>query len=332
MRAAVLALGALFLLACSPTVVDAPEQWREISIETAPVSLGVETVGRLRFRGGVQISSLDGAFGGLSDFEVIDDDRIIAISDNGDWFEARLVLGDSGALIGVRDMRTAFMLDESGRLFADKRAGDSEDIAQLPDGRIAVSFEQSQTIRIYDFNRDGPFGVASPGPALAGTQRLHRNAGLEAMAATADGDLLVGAEGGEERTTPLWIAPLDGRTPAPPRISYPLQAGYSLTSLDRLPDGGFVALERFYAPVIGARARITMFSEESLSARAEVLPNVVELAHIAPPMPVDNFEGIASRRMPDGVTRIYIVSDDNFSQRQRTLLYAFDLLPDSGPP
>ena len=40
-------------------------------------------------------------------------------------------------------------------------------------------------------------------------------------------------------------------------------------------------------------------------------------------------EGVAAVRMPDGATRIYILSDDNYSSRQRTLLYAFDLVEDA---
>ncbi|HCK85173.1 MAG TPA: hypothetical protein DHW63_11855 [Hyphomonadaceae bacterium] len=40
---------------------------------------------------------------------------------------------------------------------------------------------------------------------------------------------------------------------------------------------------------------------------------------------MDNFEAIAAIAMPDGATRVYILSDDNFSHRQRTLLLAFDL-------
>ncbi len=325
MRRTIFVISALWLAACSPTVIDAPEQWREIAIEATPVDLGVESLGALRFRGGIEISSDDLAFGGLSDLEVLDDNRVIAISDNADWFEARLILDDTGALVGVSDLRTALMRDENGRPFTSKRNGDSEDITQLPDGRIAVSFEQTQIIRIYDFNRDGPFGAASRGPVLAETARLHNNVGLEALAVTTSGVLVVGAEGGDAATTPLWLAPLDAREPVAPRIGYPPAPGYSLTGLDRLPGGGFVALERFYAPVIGARARITMFAEESLNASSETLPGVIELAHIAPPLPVDNFEGIAAQLMPDGVTRIYILSDDNFSDRQRTLLYAFDM-------
>jgi hypothetical protein len=96
--------------------------------------------------------------------------------------------------------------------------------------------------------------------------------------------------------------------------------------MDRAPDGAFVALERFYAPVIGARARITRFPAAALNARGESLPEVEELALLAPPLAIDNFEAIATTRSVDGTTRLYILSDDNFSDRQRTLLLAFDII------
>lgn len=324
---------ALFLVAafvfagCAPSAADAPiaEQWRGVDVRVTPVELGAETVGRLRFRGGLEIDARHDAIGGLSGLEVLDNNRIVAISDDGRWFEARLVLDDSGTLTGLVDVRTAFMRDENGEPFPNKRSGDSEDLAQLPDGRFAVSFEQTQTIRIYDLNRDGPFGAAIAGPPLDHVERLPNNAGLEALTATPNGSLLAGAEGEGHATTPLWRAPLD-EDGAPILMSYPLERGFSLTSLDRLPDGGYVALERFYAPVIGARARITRFSESALNTGAETLSGVEELAALAPPLAMDNFEGISATRGPNGLTRIYIVSDNNFSGRQRTLLMAFDLV------
>ena len=41
---------------------------------------------------------------------------------------------------------------------------------------------------------------------------------------------------------------------------------------------------------------------------------------------IDNFEGIAARQMPDGRVRLYLISDNNFAQGQRTLLYVFDVV------
>jgi hypothetical protein len=327
MKRALLA-GALFALAaCAPSAADSPipEQWQALELSVERVSLGAETVGRLRFRGGLELSSSQETFGGFSGLEVLDEDRLLAVSDNGLWFEARLDLGEDGTLVGLADARVALMRDEDGQPLDGKEAADAEGLTHLPDGRFAVSFEQTQTIRIYDINRDGPFGAARAGPRLAGVARLPRNSGLEAIAAGEDGALLVGAEGGDG-VAPLWRIALDAGEPAAPRIGYALRAGYSLTGMDRAPDGAFVALERFYAPVIGARARITRFPAAALNARGESLREVAELALLAPPLAIDNFEAIATTRSVDGTTRLYILSDDNFSDRQRTLLLAFDII------
>ena len=51
-------------------------------------------------------------------------------------------------------------------------------------------------------------------------------------------------------------------------------------------------------------------------------PVLIELKH---PGTVDNFEGIAAVATPTG-TRLYLLSDDNFSETQRTLLLAFDVV------
>jgi hypothetical protein len=316
--------GALALAACSGSAADAPiaEQWRGIDVSATPLAFGAERVGQLRFRGGVALSSSRSVFGGLSGLEVLEDGRLIAISDNGDWFEAHIELDAAGDLVGVSGWRTAMMRNEQGEPFANKAAGDSEDLTQLTDGRFAVSFEQTQTIRLYDLNRDGPFGPAAAGPPLAEAASLPRNSGLEAIASGDDGMLIVGAEGGPASTTPIWRVPLDARSPVAPSARYPLADGFSLTSLDRMPDGGYVALERFFAPVIGPRARITRFSFGADGS----IETVEELARLAPPMPIDNFEAISAVRTPEGGTRLYIVSDDNFSRRQRTLLLAFDIV------
>ncbi len=313
---------ALALAACSPVRADAPivEQWRSVAVEARAVELGEARVGMLSFRGGLELSSSDEAFGGWSGMEVLEDGRLIAVSDAGAWLSARLELDDSGALVGLAETRIAGMRDEHGQPFSTKEAGDAEDLAQLQDGRFAVSFEQSQTIRIYDLNRDGPFGAASPGPVLADVARLPSNSGLEALAAMADGVLLVGAED----SGALWRAPLQAGEPAPPISHYALDSGFSLVSLDRLPDSDdFVALERFYAPVIGVRTRITRIAADSLEA-AYAGARVTEWAFLAPPLLLDNFEAIAATRGPDGGLRLYILSDNNFSGQQRTLLYAFD--------
>lgn len=325
MKRAVVLAAALLLAACTPPVesrAELPAQWTSLTIEAEPVTFAAERVGELIFRGGLALSAQHQRFGGLSGLEVLEGNRMLMVSDRGDWVEGNLVLDEKGALIGVADMRFAPLRDLQGEPVTGRLSFDTEDLTQLPDGRIAVSFEQMHRVLIYDFNRDGPFGAASEGPHLDGAGRLPANASLEAIAVTEAGELIVGAEGGGG-PTPLWLAPLSGTEPAPSPASYVLADAYSLTALDRLPSGDIVAVERFFAPVIGPRARIAVFPLSALTPGAAIAPR--RLAELAAPMPVDNFEGVSAVRMPDGATRIYIVSDDNFSQRQRTLLLAFDI-------
>lgn len=315
------------LCACAPMSAaedtEAPQQWTAIHMESTPVELGAERVGRLIFRGGVELESDEGWFGGFSGMEVLENDRVIFISDRADWFEARLLFDEDGALIGVGDMRMAPLRNTNGEPIGTRDEGDSEALTQMRDGRLAVSFEQIPRILIYDVNRDGPFGAAVEGPRLAGADRLPPNASLEALTIDGEGNFVVGAEGGGG-ATPVWVAPLDASAPVPTRFSYRPSLGFSLTALDRGPDGGYFALERFYAPIIGARARIMYWPDSALAEPGEI-EGAEELALLAPPLLLDNFEAIATVRRADGGVRIYIASDDNMSDRQRTLLYAFDL-------
>lgn len=323
MRFAFAAIAACAAASCAPMHGgSSEEQWVAVRVDVVPVQANVEQVGQLAWRGGIELRARSPMFVGLSGLEVLDDGRIVAISDEADWITGDLVLDDRGYLTGFSNARAALMRDEHGDAFTTKAEGDSEGLALLPDGRFAVSFERSNLIRIYDFNRDGPFGQASMGPRLDEVDDLPGNSSLEALAAM-DNALITGAEGGHHRTTPVWVAPLEARAPIAPRFTYPLSDGFSLTGMDRLPDGSFVALERFYAPVVGPRARVTRFAAPSTEGGA-IEPEL--LALLEAPFPVDNFEGISAVRRPNRTTRIYIVSDNNNSAQQRTLLLAFDLV------
>jgi hypothetical protein len=175
----------------------------------------------------------------------------------------------------------------------------------------------------WNLNRDGPSAAAHAGPRLGETDQLPPNQGLEALAVTEAGELIIGAEGGMG-SSKIWRAPLGATEEAAPIGRYRTRLGYALVGLDRLPDGAFVALERAYAPILGARSRITRFAESELINGVNI--EAEEWAHLDRPLALDNFEGIAATQLSDGSTRLYIISDDNFSSSQRTLLYAFDLV------
>ena len=91
---------------------------------------------------------------------------------------------------------------------------------------------------------------------------------------------------------------------------------YRITGMDRDPDGGFFVVQRSFSRPVDARARVRRMAEDG-----SLGPVLVELKL---PSTTDNFEGIAAVRQGDA-TRLYILSDDNNSSTQRTLLLAFDV-------
>ena len=66
---------------------------------------------------------------------------------------------------------------------------------------------------------------------------------------------------------------------------------------------------------------------DSIHRDATLAPR--EVAEMNHAVTIDNFEGISARRNERGETLVYIVSDDNFSPLQRSLLVMYRL-DDSG--
>ena len=95
------------------------------------------------------------------------------------------------------------------------------------------------------------------------------------------------------------------------------------TGTTRLGDGDILVLERRYTLIGGVAALLRRISRQSIQPGA--LLDGVELARLAPPLTVDNMEGISARQDSAGRTLIYLMSDDNYSVLQRTLLLMFEL-------
>ena len=89
---------------------------------------------------------------------------------------------------------------------------------------------------------------------------------------------------------------------------------YALTGAD-FTEWGYADLYLAYDPVRGNRTKVKVHKSGDLIASAT----------LKPPLPVDNFEGIAFGVSPEGKTRLWLISDNNFNDKQRTLLFAFDL-------
>jgi len=312
--------------ALSPLAEDPPKDPGIIRVDTAPVHMNPEdpsqsTVGRLTYLGGVELHSQDSRFGGFSALELerADPDALSGglISDSGMAGEIVIGLDERGGPQSVM-LRGYPFLDDAGAPLSKTR-GDSEGLASHG-GVIAVSFERDHRIEYY--HPDTQSRAAGPRPQ--GLDPLDGNHGIEALAFLPDGRLLAGEEsihalGGWH---PVWRfeGPDDRSGPA-----FEIAAaggGFGLVGMDVTPAGNLVLLERFYLPGVGNRAAVSWLDGET-AAEAEGRVQPVRLAIIEPPLTVDNFEGIAATGQPDGSTALWLISDDNFSNSQRTLLMGF---------
>lgn len=295
------------------------------SVEVTPVPLNPDApedtrTGRLDYRGGIAIAADDERFGGLSALELSGDGtRLLALSDSAWWITGTLDWSADGKrLTGFSGLEITPVRGADGRRF-EGRAGDSEGLAPLGNGRYAVSFERRHRMLAYDLGPDwSRVSEARPAPMdmPEGLDDLPGNRGAEALARDPGGTLLMGIEYPTDITLahPLWAENGTGWR----RLALNARPTFGLTGMTE-HDGTVYALERFYSPAAGNRAGIIAFPMPGPDDTA-VTP--VTLGRLDPPMTLDNFEGIAVIER-GGETLVLILSDDNFSHRQRTLLMAF---------
>ncbi|MCZ6861318.1 MAG: esterase-like activity of phytase family protein [Alphaproteobacteria bacterium] len=306
-----------------------------LRIQATPVPLkagdpSVKRVGRLVYQGGLLLRSRHRRFGGLSGLHVsADGKRLLAISDIGRWVEARLRYDRAGRLIGLAHAHIGRLRRPDGGLLS-WRERDSETLAMLSGGRLAVGFEGTPRIWIYPPSKS-PFARRPTAIAVPeGLRFASRNAGLEALAALAGGGLLAlaedmaapaphgyGAHAGWLRAKGRWTA-----------LAYDRVGVYRPTGAARLPTGtkhagDVVVIERALYLFAGFSIRVMLMPAHAIKAGARMRPK--HLATLAAPLTVDNFEGVAARRGANGETLIYLVSDDNFRAGQRTYLMMFRL-------
>lgn len=316
-RAAAAALVAFLLLCGCQAASGASDQpvvhARSIPLHTEQPD-AVE-VGRLRFEAGYALSSSDERFGGFSGLWIADDgERMIAASDRGHLWTARLDHDDAGRLVGLRQWEVLTL----GRRAGDPEAGNAEALALDDTGGLVIAFEGEHRLRRWAFENLGAAPTSLPVP-----ERLDPgNQGIEALVDLRSGELLAFAEELRDDRGDLfaWLI----RDDAHHALSYVTKPGFAPTGADRL-EGTVYLVERAFSVLGGFRARILALPAAQIRPAARLAG--VELARLDPPLVVDNFEALAARRGPNGRTLLYLLSDDNFFPLQRTLLLQFSVVP-----
>lgn len=309
------ALAALALIA-APLSAQADDAFLP---ETTPADIGAAEAGVLTFRGGVEIFPDKADIGGISSLEW-QDDTLFAITDDGRWI-AITIDEIQGRLTDVASVRLGPLQDARGAKIDDKTRGDAEALTRLPSGEWLVAFEQQHRILRY-----ADLGGPATGDYTAAAALLPADAsneGIETLAAYPGGVLACGEWSDPARPNCLRIAD-DGaqgfHLAAPEGIA---PWGGVPTDASCKADGTCYVLFRSYTKGEGNRAALVALAPDNTA---------ITLAVLAPPLKLDNFEGLAVREVA-GQTFLYMISDDNLqncerarkAECQHTWLYKFAL-------
>jgi hypothetical protein len=302
---------------------DLPLQIGTAAIPFNRTDPGDRQVGRLLWRGGIVFSASAPEFGGWSDLNVSRDGGVLAaVSEEATWFTATVDYDAEGDLAGLRDARIGPLHGLNGKPIVGRGWTTAEALAQLGDGSWVVAFERNH--RIWRYTALGATPVQIDGPAEIARQPL--NAGIKAMTARPDGRIIAISEDYslQPGTVVGWIGkPAGGTRYTWQSFNYTVGPDFRPTAMAALPDGSFATLERAFDVRRGARSRLMHLPASHLEAGATAKGE--ELAMLAPPYPVDNYEGLSATRGRRGETLLWVNSNDNFNPLQRNLLLLFEL-------
>ncbi|HZW72447.1 MAG TPA: esterase-like activity of phytase family protein [Caldimonas sp.] len=283
--------------------------------------------GALEFRGGLELTSSYREFGGLSAIRVAADGaRFVALTDKGRWLTGRITYDARERPSGIADAVMAPMLGPDGRTLASRGWFDTESIAE-DGGTLYVGIERVNRIVRFDFGRDGVLARATPIPTPPGISRLPNNKGLEAMVVVPSGLPLAGtlialSERGLDPHGNLRAFLIGG--PSAGEFSIRRSDDFDISDCALMPSGDLLILERRFAWWSGIAMRIRRIPLAAIAPGALVDGRELVFADMG--YQIDNMEGLSVHRTPAGELILTLVSDDNFSALQRTILLQFKMV------
>jgi hypothetical protein len=335
---------ALPAVARAQTAVQPPpktQPFADDSFVKAPVSIEVNArpissfdprdrartrFGALDYRSGLVLTSSFRGFGGLSGLRLdAKGERFVSISDHGSWFTGRIVY-EGRAMKGLDDVEAAPLLGADGRPITARGWYDSESIA-LDGSLVYIGLERANEILRYDFAKGFTRARGEVIPTPPALHRLPRNKGLEALVMVPKGQPLAGtliafSERGLDGNGNLVAFLIGGRTPG--QFSVRRSNDFDISDAVLLPSGELLILERKFSWLTGVGIRIRRIPLASVAPGAVIDGPSIFDADLG--NEVDNMEGIDAHVTPEGDTVLTMISDDNFSLIQRTLLLQFTLV------
>jgi hypothetical protein len=301
-----------------PLMGTRPVVWTR-PVQLDPARPGLRRVGALTWIGGLRLTSPDQAFGGFSSMHG-DGKRLTLLSDGGNL--VRFALDRGGH---PRDAWFGDLPAGPGRGW-DKEDRDSESMSVDPkDGSVLAGFEGANAFWRYSPDLSRALGHAAP----RAMRDWNPNGGPESFTMLPGGGAITIAEFEPDKHA------VPGRRPAirftgdpiraPDRgfrFSYVPPPRYDPTDIAVLPDGRLIVLNRRFVPPFAFWSKLVVIDPAAIRPGAVVRGQ--EIATLAPPLIHENFEGMYAARA-NGATILWLVSDDNQSILQRSLLLKFRL-------
>ena len=281
--------------------------------------------GSLEYRSGLVLTSSFPGFGGLSAIRLdTKGERFTSLSDKGTWFTGRIVYSGR-EMTGLADVEAAPMRGPDGRPITARGWYDTESIA-VDGSLVYVGIERVNQVVRFDFAKGFTRSRGEVVPLPPAARRLPNNKGLEALVVVPKGQPLAGtliamSERGLDANGNL-IAFLVGG-PTPGQFSIRRTENFDISDAVLL-SGDLLILERKFSWLAGVHIRIRRLPLKSIAPGALVDGPAIFQADLG--QEIDNMEGLDAHVSPEGDTVLTMISDDNFSMIQRTLLLQFTLV------
>jgi hypothetical protein len=285
--------------------------------------------GKLTFRGGLILEASYRDFGGLSSLRVAaDGEHFLSASDRGSWLRGRIVYRDKTP-IAIADAEMGPTLGPDGRTLKSRGWYDSESLAE-DGGTVWLGIERVQQILRFDYGKDGLRARGVPIAVPPGVKLLPHNQSLECLVAVPKdavakdgppgGTLIVISERGLDTQGHLMGFLIGG-----PGGVFSLRRtdDFDVSDCALTPDRRLLVLERRFSWTRGLAMRIRSVPLSSIKPGA--LVDGPELIYADMGHQIDNMEGLSVHRDAAGALVLTLISDDNFSPLQRTLLLQFVL-------
>ena len=276
--------------------------------------------GRLEFLGGLELTSDHQDFGGLSAIGFTSDKRIVLITDKARVITAELIR-ETGRPTGIRNAYLTRIKNSNGRTITGANDKDAEAL-EIAGDTYFVGFERND--RILRFRMNNHTLIADAGYSVDLNKfEFPNNKGPEAIALHPESRKLYAFaehardEDGNHRGFAI------SRGMVERELSVLYTGRYSLTDAAFLPNGDLLLLERYYNPFTRTYMRIRRINNEAITGAIPLDGEI--LVELDSELQIDNMEGLAASPQADGSYRLTVVSDDNFSDKQRTLLLEFKL-------